>query len=111
MQERWEKEHPGHCGRCGLPFERCVHQDPEVSDRLRRTTHFKICVGISKEAYLNVLPQMTMVELEALPKPLYMRFQDMLQEHIRARREGRIQEPPFPDEKRPSRWTLLMERS
>lgn len=68
----WQAQHPGYCGLCGLPIERCFHRNDKYraeTQPLIRDRHFQEVSRIVAHRYLEILNEMGLDEVKLLPTP------------------------------------------
>ena len=108
---RWEERHPGHCGRCCLPFEHCYHHDSNFRATVRRVNHSASEYGsATMEWHTRVLKVMSTEALQALPEPRRPTKQVALIEELNRRRDHETNLAALERLRAfwPSRYELLM---
>lgn len=100
----WERNHPGHCGRCGLPFDYCYHADEHFLEEVRRVNHSAAaCARVTQEWQAAVLKRIPTEVLTGLPRPRHQtKLVALVEELNKRKRLGEIPETHL------TRWQILM---
>ena len=100
----WERKHPGHCGRCGLPFDYCYHADTNFLEEIRRVGHHPRDRGpVVQEWQAAVLKRIPTEILKGLPRPRQVsKLAALVEELNKRKRLGEIPETYL------TRWQILM---
>ncbi len=72
QMKAWQAQHPGYCGLCGLPFERCFHRDAKYraeTQPLIQQNRFRESSQVMAHWYLTRLNEMGLDEVRLLPVP------------------------------------------
>jgi len=100
QMKAWQACHPGHCGLCGLPFERCFHRNDKYRAETQPLLHERLFQEVSRVRshwYLTTLNEMGLDEVRLLPLPPKEHLAGLRKQWLKDRLEAK------------TRWQILLD--
>lgn len=72
IQRKWEAEHPGHCGLCGLPRRWCIHTKASYNEEVMKFVRDRKITEahhVKVRAYTEALSGIPYEKLLEIPRP------------------------------------------